>query len=176
MAARQTSAHTGPEWAPCDSATNRAAWHPLLARFFDYWLGIHPATGGLPGRQHFDPLDIPQVMPRLWLLDVVRGGERPRFRYRLVGTREVDTLQREVTGRWFDDVHPRLKESPSLLERYWHIADVGCATYRTGKVLFDHKREHALVENCIVPLAQDGVTVDILAACSVLYAPDGRDL
>jgi hypothetical protein len=174
MAAFQSFAHPDPGWIVCGPATDRTAWHPLLTQFFDYWLAIHPALDRLPGRQHFDPLDIPQVMPRIWLLDVVRDGEQPRFRYRLVGTKEVETLQREVTGRWLDDVHPRLRESPALLDRYWRMAASGCATYRKGKVRFDHKREHARVENCMVPLARDGRTVDILAACSILYDGEAR--
>src|SRR5688572_5758180 len=85
-------------WQPCGPATDRAAWNPLLARFFDYWLAIRPSADCLPGRQHFDPIDIPHVMPRVWLLDVVRDGDRLRFRYRLVGTKEVETLQQEATG------------------------------------------------------------------------------
>jgi len=160
-------------WTRCDAATDRSTWYPGLAKFFAYWLSIRPAADLLPGRQHFDPLDIPDVMPRVWLLDVDRSAGL-RFRYRLVGTREVETLQREVTGLWFDDVHPRLKENPALLERYCFIAEKGEPTYRRGFINFNHKREHERVENCMVPLAQDGRTVDIIAACSVIFRSDGR--
>jgi hypothetical protein len=72
-------------------------------------------------------------------------------------------------------VHPRLKESPAFLDRFRHMAEAGCATYRKGKVNFHHKREHAHVENCIVPLARDDRTVDIVAACSVLYDSINRE-
>lgn len=110
-------------------------------------------------------------MPRVWLLDVDRSAGL-RFRYRLVGTREVETLQREVTGMWFDDVHPRLKEKPELLDRYRFMAEKGEPTYRCGFINFNHKRER--VENCMVPLAEDGRTVDLIAACSVIFRSDGR--
>jgi PAS domain len=162
-------------WQQCGPASDRSAWHPLLAKFFDYWLSIRPAGELLPGRQHFDPIDIPDVMPRIWLLDVVRSGARLRFRYRLVGTKEVETLQQEVTGLWLDDVHPRLKENPGLLERFHHMVANGEPTYRKGRVNFSHKREHECVENCMVPLAADGRMVDIVAACSILYRSDGRE-
>jgi hypothetical protein len=161
-------------WAPCDAATDRSSWYPLLAEFFQYWLSIHPASGLLPGRQHFDPLDIPFVMPRMWLLDVVRGDGLLRLRYRLVGTKEVETLEREVTGEWLDDVHPRIKENPALLDRYRFMAEQGKPTYRKGFVNFSHKREHVRVENFMAPLAEDGRTVDIIAACSVSFLSDGR--
>jgi hypothetical protein len=163
-------------WQVCSTKSDRSPWHPYLARFFEYWLSIRPSGDLLPGRQHFDPIEIGKVMSRVWMLDVVREGEALRLRYRLVGTKEVDTLQQEVTGMWFDDVHPRLKENPVHLERYRFVAESGQPTYRKGAVNFAHKREHAQVENCIVPLARDGKTVDILAACSVLYRADGSEI
>jgi hypothetical protein len=172
---KQNQGHAA-KWQSCNAASDRSAWNPYVATFFAYWLSIRPAEDRLPGRQHFDPIDIPAVMSRVWLLDVVRDAGQVRFRYRLVGTKEVETLQREVTGQWFDDVHPRLKESPAFLERYHHMVASGEPTYRKGIVNFAHKREHEQVENCIVPLARDGLTVDMLAACSVLYRSNGREI
>ncbi len=163
-------------WQVCSAETDRSAWHPYVARFFEYWLAIRPAADLLSGRQHFDPVAIGPVMPRVWMLDVVREGGAIRLRYRLVGTKEVDTLQREVTGLWFDDVHPRFKENPAHLERFVYMATNGVPTYRKGRINFAHKREHEHVENCVVPMARDGTHVDILAACSVLYRADGREI
>lgn len=163
-------------WRVCEPAADRSAWNPYVAKFFAYWLAIRPAASLLPGRQHFDPVDIGTVMSRVWLLDVVPDGAEMRFRYRLVGTKEVETLQQEVTGKWFDDVHPRLKENPAHLERYRFVATTGQPTYRKGAVNFAHKREHAHVENCLVPLARDGKTVDVIAACSVLFRADGSEI
>lgn len=172
----QDSGAANHAWMKCGPASDRSAWNPLLAKFFDYWLAIRPESGLLPGRQHFDPIDIPEAMPRIWLLDVVRDRAQPRFRYRLVGTKEVESLEREVTGQWLDDVHPRLKDNPALLDRFHFMVADGQPTYRKGPVNFVHKREHDLVENCMVPLAQDGRTVDIIAACSLLYRFAGRKI
>ncbi len=51
----------------------------------------------------------------------------------------------------------------------------GVATYRKGTVRLTHHKDHQIVENCIVPLARDGKTVDILVACSILYDLDGKE-
>jgi hypothetical protein len=142
-----------------------------MARFLDYWLSIKP-VGGLPGRQHFDPLDIPDLMPRVWMLDVLR--EPLRYRYRLAGTKEVGTLEREATGRMFDEVHSHLRNDPEAIGRFNVTVQSGVATYRKGAVLILHHRDHWSVENCIVPLARDGKTIDILVACSVLYDRHGQ--
>ncbi len=156
----------------CGPEHDRSSWNPKLAQFFDYWLSIKPPDG-LPGRQNFDPLDIPHLMPRVWMLDVLR--EPLRYRYRLAGTKEVATLQREVTGQLFEEVHPRLRDKPDAFERYNESAVSGVATYRKGTVRLTHHKDHQIVENCIVPLARDGKTVDILVACSILYNLDGKE-
>jgi hypothetical protein len=43
--------------------TDTSSWNPKVLRFLDYWLSLKPAEG-LPGRQHFDPLDIPDLYHR----------------------------------------------------------------------------------------------------------------
>lgn len=161
-----------PSYLICDATTDRSSWNPKLARFFDCWLAIKPAEG-LPGRQHFDPLDIAGILSRVWMLDVLR--DPLRYRYRLAGTKEVETLQREVTGLMFDDVHPHLRGESEAYGRFAEIAQRGVATYRRGRVVAVHHKEHLDVENCMVPLARDGRTVDIILACSVLYGLNGRE-
>jgi hypothetical protein len=160
-------------WQDLSPATDRSQWNPLIARFFEYWLLIAP-PGRLPGRQHFDPLDIVDLMPRVWLLDVVRGATGPRFRYRLVGTREVQTLERDVTGRWLDEAHPHLTVTANGSARFHHIADTGKPTYPKGPVTFVHHKDDRIVENCILPMARDGASVDMIVGCSVLYRSTGR--
>jgi hypothetical protein len=159
-------------YTPCGPETDRSSWNPWLVQFFDYWLSIRPGNR-LPGRQHFDPLDIPLIMPRVWILDVLRAPLR--YRYRLAGTKEVETLQREVTGKMFDEVHPHLRGQGEAFGRLDEMAQTGIATYRLGRVVAVHHKEHLTVENCMVPLGRDGKTVDMIAACSVLYRLDGRE-
>jgi hypothetical protein len=169
---REARAAPSYGWTACDAATDRSAWHPKLQRLFDYWQAIRPAGRTLPGRQHFDPLAIIDLMPRVWILDVER--DPIRFRYRLAGTKEVETLQREVTGRYLDDVHPRLKHDLVMLRRYHFMVEERRPTWRRGRVRFMHDKAHQVVENCMVPFARDGETVDMLVACSIPYDLDGR--
>ncbi len=83
-------------WTGYEIPEDRAGWHPLVGRFYEYWLSAAPA-GRLPGRQHIRPEEIPGFLSRLWMLDVCR--EPLRYRYRLCGTELVRSLGREVTGR-----------------------------------------------------------------------------
>jgi len=50
--------------------------HGLIRRAVEYWLSIPPAEG-LPGRQHLDPSEIPELLANVRLVDV--KGELPRF-------------------------------------------------------------------------------------------------
>src|SRR5204863_3178147 len=63
---------------PDGTSIDRQALHPKIARAFAYWRSIHPAPGVLPGRQHLDPMAIPDVLPGVWLLDVERAPLRRR--------------------------------------------------------------------------------------------------
>ena len=62
---------------------------PEIVALYDYWRSKAPADGTLPGRKHIDPLDIPTLLPHIWLVDVVDAPRR--FRVRLLGTALVDT-------------------------------------------------------------------------------------
>jgi hypothetical protein len=62
---------------------------PEIVALFDYWRSKAPAEGTLPGRRHIDPLDVPRLLPHIWLVDVV--DEPRRFRVRLLGTALVET-------------------------------------------------------------------------------------
>jgi hypothetical protein len=95
------------------------------------------------------------------MLDVVR---RPlRFRYRLVGTGEALMLGREVTDQWVDEAHPEFLANASLQARYRYMAERGQPTWRRGPARWRQGPRHLTVENCIVPLANDGENVDIIA-------------
>ncbi len=161
-----------PRFAVCTPATDRSAWNPRIVRFYDYWLSIAPA-GRLPGRQHLDPLHIPDLMPRVWILDVLR--DPLRFRYRLAGTKEVETLEREVTGQDFEDAHAGTAGRQRAIGRYRTIVEQRVATYRKGPTRLLRRHEHRIAENCVVPLARDGRMVDMILGCTVLYGPDGRE-
>jgi hypothetical protein len=159
------------EWTDFRVPEDRSNWHPQCRAFYDYWLTISP-PGRLPGRQHVSPFEIVPLLPRVWMLDVVHNPLR--FRYRLVGTGEVRTLGREVTGQWIDEAHPEFLTNPSLQARYRYMAECGRPTWRRGPARWRQDPRHLTVENCIVPLASYGENVDILFAFSLAFFENGQ--
>jgi len=71
-----------------------------LRRLRDYWLGRR-GRRRMPARKDIDPLDIPKLLPKLVLTDVLH--EPLRLRYRLIGTFVTDLAGRNATGRWLDE-------------------------------------------------------------------------
>ena len=147
------------------------AWHPRALRLYRYWQSIRPPEGGPPRRGAFDPVAVPDLLPSICLLDVLR--EPFRLRYRLVGTGIVAAVGREVTGRSLEEAHPHIRDNAQFLDRYRKVVETGIPSWRKGKPRLWTNRDIGMIENLIVPLAMDGRTVDILCASTVLYRPDG---
>jgi hypothetical protein len=149
---------------------DHSLWHPRAQRLYRYWRSIAP-PGALPGRQHLDPVDIPDLLSCLWLLDVQR--EPFRLRYRLVGTTIVEAIGREVTGQWLDEAHPNIEDRAAFLARYSGVVENGHPSWRKGHPRLWAHRDFGIAENLLLPFARDGQTVDMLCALTVLYRRDG---
>ena len=148
--------------------------NPKIAAIYDYWRRIAPGLGVLPGRQHLDPVDIPRLLPHVWLVDVV--GSPRRFRCRLIGT----ALQRSRTGTplrpgvYVDDpVAPELKEK--VLSEFRFVAETGQPLWFRGKANAPHVKQIFELERLYLPLAADGVAVNMLLCMSILYESTGKE-
>lgn len=142
-----------------------------IRRLFDYWQSIHPAGDGLPGRRHVEPLHLPELLRWLCLIDVAR--EPLRFRYRLVGTGQVQALRRDLTGQWLDAALPEFERSTAYADLVAVAA--GAIRYRRGPPDIPLEDGDALMERLLLPLAQDGSRVDMILGMT-LYRKSGGTL
>ena len=154
---------------------------PKIRALLRYWESIRPRgaeSGALPGRRHLDPVDIPELLPNIWMIDVAREGQAdtgPRFRFRLVGTEIVKFTGRDATGRWLDETYPGYAESDAF-RFHRRVAESGRPDYRRGGVLSNPGRGHIEAERLYLPLADDGRMVDILLVMTLYHGepPRGR--
>jgi PAS domain-containing protein len=158
------------DMTPPSDAPPLDSWHPKVRKFFEYWHHIKPAPDQLPGRQHFDPLHIVPLMPLVWLVDVVSG----RLRYRMLGTRMVDAMQRDVTGWWLDEAHPAFLDHPltHYFEERWRRGE---PTWRRGRPFIHVDPEVYEIEQAVLPLAKDGRNTDMLLCITVFFRADGEE-
>lgn len=137
-----------------------AAWHPRCQELHRCWQSL-PRAGHLPSRKDFDPLAVPGLLRDLFLIDVVRddAGAR-RYRYRLVGTGNVERFGRDNTGRWLDEAI-EVPHRDNFLDMYERAVTTRAPICE--KLTAEHmQRKYLLYERLLLPMADDGETPDIL--------------
>ena len=146
--------------------------HPKIRRMIAHWESLAPAPGVLPGRQHFDPVQVPDLLPHIWLIDVERGPQL-RFRYRLLGTALMEAGVPMRRGDYFDEAanQPQREEVASTLEM---VVRERRPNWRRGVPKVEHSKHVSELERVMLPLATDGVTVDMLIGATLFYWDDGR--
>lgn len=158
---------------PSDGRPPPATWHALIRALYDYWRARFPAPAEglrwLPGRQHLDPIDIPALLPWLWLVDVRR--EPPRFRFRLFGTKHYEQMHGDPTGRWCDEAFPTFETQPTYPD-YLKVGLEGLVSYRKGPPAYHVDSECRLIERIMLPLARDGRTPDMILALTLYFRAD----
>lgn len=140
--------------------------HPIIRDLHAYWLKIHPATG-LPGRQHFDPLDVPKLLGHIWLVDVDHAPLR--FRYRLVGSKLVEAGSPARAGARVEDCVTDEEDRKRVTGLFARTVTTRTPSWRKGPPTIHHSRYISSLEVVILPLARDGVTVDNLLNATVFY-------
>ena len=143
----------------------------MIATGYEYWLNKRDRSGqSLPGRQHFDPIEMKEFLPHVVLTDVVRDHEHYRFRHRLIGTHIAEFLGREVTGRYIEHMG-WLDIFDELYRRFAAAVDEQALIYGVSAAPGE-KRGFMAYEHLTLPLASDGDTVDMLFGirCALPYA------
>lgn len=138
--------------------------HPDLIRFFEYWRS-KVARRRLPSRADFDPVEIPDLLPWIYLVDVVDDASRRRLRCRLIGTSIVARIGRDMTGHYFDDGMFSEKTLAAVTEAYDRVIDGRRPEVFKSHpdLLLNDKLEYLPYTRVLCPLAGDGKRVDMLA-------------
>ncbi len=132
-----------------------------------YWRG-KCGDGRLPGRADIDPLDLAPHLGNLVLIDVERSPLR--LRYRLIGTRITRAMDRDSTGKYYDEIYPE-----SLLEAIytsfrWMIDQR--LPLRTHGRAFYPDRNFYEYETLNLPLASNGRDIDMVLGGLVFHAAE----
>ena len=140
-----------------------------VRRLLAYWRSIRPAADLLPGRRHFEPMDLPDLLRWLWLFDVQRTPLR--FRCRLLGTGHRDVHGRDFTGQWLDEVFADFPATRTHGD--FTAALAGEPRWYRGVPDFAAAKAYVGIERLVLPLAADGASVDMLLGITVYRRDDG---
>ena len=157
-----------------DDEAAPALAHAKIGKIIETWRALRPAPGLLPARRLFDPAMVPDLLPNIWLLDVVPADAR-LFRFRLVGGAIVDAGTRFRKGGFMTDIGA--PEEAALART--NLADQLAsrrAHWRRGPSTLGHLEHIHQLERVILPMAADGQAVDLFLCLTVFYHSDGRVL
>lgn len=138
---------------PDDWDRSLAIESPLLRQLHRYWLS-RCRDGDLPARADIEPTMIKGCLGSVFL--AVAVPEKNDFRFSLIGTTIVQYLGADNTGRLVSEVYG----DPGL-RLYGAVRD-GARPMRISGVLDWRRKEHMAYEAVLMPLADDGRTVDRL--------------
>jgi len=128
----------------------------IVKRGYAYWRSR--CAGRLPSRAMIDPIDIPALLPHV----VIHGVRRAPldFVYRLVGTEVRRHMAEDRTGQWMFAIQG--KRPPSLIwDNLVKIVETGRPLLNQTPYAGPH-REFLRMESVQLPLAADGVHVDMI--------------
>ena len=130
-----------------------------LKALYQYWLS-KCADGVPPTRADLDPLDIPQLLRFIYLVDVEREGGRPRYRFRLIGTYVVHMSGRDATGMYLDspDYGP---ERSSIIPSYSDVVSKKKPRY-DQRYVPDYKEGYRHYGRLVLPLVDRNGQVNML--------------
>ncbi|MBL8806934.1 MAG: PAS domain-containing protein [Rhodospirillales bacterium] len=146
------------------------ATHPDFRALHDYWRAKAP-PGSLPGRQHIDPVvDIPALVPRLALYDVVETPTGLRFRVRVAGEVLIEVMGLAPAGRFVDEfIVPERRAT--LNDAFTQVARERIVHY-WEKPMWTAGRQYIRMQRLALPLARDGRNVDMIFAGHVRVPAD----
>lgn len=133
---------------------------PKLRALYDYWDRIR-GDRTMPARADFDPLDIPDLLKDLILVDVEDKVDGLRFRYRLAGTAVEEYLGVSLTGKYIDEVMSPVALVP-FRETYIAPVTLKRPVYSSTGLRLPNMDYPRVISRLILPLSSDGVRVNIL--------------
>lgn len=132
---------------------------------YRYWQRITPSGAAFPGRQHFEPTDVPGLLRYIVLIDVEYPG--PRFRYRVFSSEWRDAVSRDLTGLYLDD--PSIRDLTHTSEfHYKYLISKRLPTFRMGQPSLGDLPDYPRMQRLYMPMARDGASIDQVLGVSVV--------
>ncbi len=130
--------------------------HPRTTALYEYWSSKR-ITDEIPRRSAIDPVEIPNLLPNISIVDIEQGAEL-RFKIRLFGTALSELVGEDRTGFYVEDIGDGMISSTRAEAiRRWETTCQRAHDRR--KPVFsigtrsDPYRNHHIIHTCAIPLA-----------------------
>jgi len=137
--------------------------HSNTERLYDYWRSL--ADGNPPNYRLWDPIDIPQLMPFVTILELNEGDE---FVHRFAGTGTCEFVGVELTGRMLKDFFSSPEEYAASEQDLRTILAAPCGR-RSSYVVRSASGHECLAELLTLPLTSaNGVPDRLVVQMTIL--------
>ena len=137
-----------------------------LRQVYAYWAS-KIVGGRLPSRASIDPVEIPRLLPYVFLVDV--EPEPQRFRFRLIGTQICVWAGRDATGMYTDD--PAYGPLAGAVTRQYAEVVARRRALYSEQPAPRPERDFMFYDKVVLPLSADGVHINMLfCAADLLVA------
>jgi hypothetical protein len=146
---------------PREDTADHVVKDPRLRALVHYWnskCGPMP----MPSWQQIDPIEIPQVLPIVLVVDVTPGG----LRVRLLGTDTTAAFGGEMRGKMINEF--QLGDfTPVWLEAFSRPVKTGSPTSAVGR--FSKGTSRFNIEMVLLPLSDDGLLVKHILGALLIW-------
>ncbi len=142
---------------------------PKLKQALAYW-EMKRGDRLAPTRADIDAREAKAFLPDMQLFEIVDGGRA--IRARLVGTAIVRLANEDVTGQEFDDTSPRKIVHRVLRAARWVVEHRKPLRTFAERTALENK-EFLSHEALLLPLSNDGATIDMIAVVGVFKPATG---
>ena len=130
---------------------------PEIGHGYAYWRSLC-RDRLMPSRRDIDPAAIKDLLPNVFLVEVLHGP--PEFRFRLAGTQIRYEMGEEITGKTLDEIDQDGRAG-AIFEEYRAAVDRGAPVlFREEYTRHDGKFVH--YARLLCPLSDDGRAVSML--------------
>ena len=131
--------------------------HRPLIDLVRYWRGLAPCSQ-VPHRREFNPIDVPQCLRHIMLVDVL--DSRPRYYIRLAGSSVNPAFQQSITGMHVEEILGEA-DLAEIIPQYDYTVEHQVPTYMTSSVTVPNGK-NLQYERVLLPLTSNGESTDKL--------------
>lgn len=131
---------------------------PKIRAFHEYWVERTRETT-IPNREEFQIENLIAWAGNIMIVDVLDDGAD--FFHRLVGTKIVDTVGRDLSGKRVSECEYAIG-ADAMLERYRIMLTLTPPVIRHGSVIWAIDKTWIQFESITVPMSSDGESVNQL--------------
>lgn len=137
---------------------------PLL----ELWLAAKPGPDRLPRLADLSSQKLREegILDLTWVIDRLPGGG---LRYRVVGKLVVEAVGYDYSGMLFEDAHPESWEQAEVRERLETAIRNKAPSWRCGPPVTTHPSRPRMIENIVLPLAEDHKVVSGIIGLSLVH-------